>query len=235
MTDEEGTKAPNKRYFVPKDVVLTPDMLMDSGNLTIGYVHFPNHQPDLALYRDATAEVVAMINKNRKGTNSKSTVLTVSEDKGYIQRYDSNLYESKYTTNKNKFLQPYAYVTLKKIVQNANGTEGVTSSHKYRIITRENNRLLLEYNTYNHFGEVITVNKYLDLNKDENLVLNVSLMFGNKSIPTLKALDVKSSAVEAKVSKAEQINNLIETFQELYQIEVQPENNMEGKLKKKRA
>lgn len=234
-TSPEGTTVGARRYFVPKDEVITQEMFMHSGNLTLGYVHFDNHQPDEALYRDATNEVVDMINQGRKGADRKNTVLSVTENKGYIQRYDANLYESKYTPSKNKFLQPYAYVTLKRVVENASGTESVTSSHKYRIITRENDVLLLEYNTYNHFGEVVTVNKYLNLKTDEDKILNVSLMFENKSVPALKALDVKSDAVEAKLTKGEQINNLVETFQELYQIDVQPENNLEGKLKKKRA
>jgi len=223
-----------RKYFVPVNTQIIPEMLMASGNLTVGYVHFDNHVPT-AEFRDATDEVIAMINKTRKGADVKNIALTISEIDGYIERYDANLYESKYSPAKNKYLQPYAYVTLKRIVQNKNGTEGVTSSHKYRIITREESILLLEYNTYNQFGEVITVNKYLDLNKDEDKILNMYIMFDNKNVPPLKALDTKHSAVEAKISKAEQINNLIDTFQELYQIEVQPENNMEGKLKKKRA
>lgn len=222
-----------RKYFVPKNTIITPDMLMASGNLTTGYVHFLNEKFDESLFRDATKEVVNLINKSKKGKSTDSE-LVVTTIKGYNQRYDANLYESKYDKSKNKFLQEYAYVTLKRIVSTKDG-EKITQSHKYRIITREGDKLLLEYNTYNRFGEVVTVNKYLDLSTEEDNIFNVYLMFGNRNLNSLKSLDTKNSAIEEKATKVEQISNLIDSFQNLYKIDVVPESNIDSGFKRKKA
>ncbi len=215
-------------YFVPKDAVLSSEMLLPSGNLTVGFVHFADFKYDPNVYRDATAEVVKLINE-RDGKKGKAANpdLAIFQEKGYIKRYDANLYGTQYDKSKNKFLQQGVYVTLAK--------EDGSASHKYRVESRDGDKLLLEYNTYNRNGKVLTVNKYLDLSKDEGSIKNLYIMFGNSRLKELQALDTKNDAVNEKMTKTELMNNITDSFYQIYNIDVATVHSEEKGLKKRKA
>ncbi|MGV8961970.1 MAG: hypothetical protein ACOH2V_01135 [Candidatus Saccharimonadaceae bacterium] len=211
-----------KRYFVPIDTEVTEDLLMASGNLAIGFVQVDKYdltEDEVGKYKDVTQELINLINKKNKTTGNS---LSVAEHGGYIKRYDANLHESMYTTDKNKFLQEYAYVTLKREVTTSKGEKKLIDSHKYRVISRDGDKLLLEYNIYNNYGQVITVNKFIDLSTEEGKISRIYLMFANRNLDKLKALDTKNKVKkeETVATRKEIAVGIIDTFKELYDITI---------------
>lgn len=233
--DGTNDKQVKKTYFVPIDTVLTEDMLLASGNLTTGFVQVDGYKlqgEEVGMFRDATQELVNLLNK-RNGT--QNNFLAVTEYKGFIQRYSRSLHETKYDNKeKNKFLQEYAYITLKREVNSPGGTK-IIDSHKYKIVSRSGNMLLLEYNAYNSFGRVITVNKYLNLETEEDKISRLYVMYGNKNIDKLKELDTKNENKQAEVQKQDMISEIRDSFKVLYDIPVISTTTIPPELAGKRA
>jgi hypothetical protein len=167
-----------------------------------------------------------------KGEKSKEVVetqkvLTAIDFNNYIKRYDAGLYQSNFSEEKKEFLIPSSFISFKTTVKTKDGPKDIIS-HKYRILSNDGNRLFLEYNVLNQYGHVITINKYIDLKDAVENIKYIYLMYGNRNLPKLKAMDIKKESLDKKADKKQMVSNIITTFYNMYNIDIQLKK-LEGK------
>ena len=233
--DESGnpifkeTKVPRtdieeRKILIPKNTKL-PEVLLASNNPSIGIPSLTDSAPYITNldynqveFEDASNKIIKLIN-SQNNTQGKHLVVKKIKDTNAYQRYDFGLRSFSYSKEKKDHIKKWTYIRL--------------GNHKYRVVSRENNVLLLEYNTYNYEGKVITTSMYYDIDKDfeKNPILNIYVMKGNSLEPILARLDVKEKEKNDKISEKERINNIIEVFQNLYKIDVRVKQFDSSELK----
>jgi hypothetical protein len=195
---------------------------MNSGNLRVGgmvedsvkAMIFPTDQFD-----DVTSGLIKLINQTRK---TSGNILVVKKIGNYIQKYHGNLYESDYqvkSEKKKEFLKPPAFVRFEK------------DYHLYKILSRNNDEIVVEYNTYNYQGRLVTVNKKVDITKGPK-IKSIYLMFHSSNLEALKVIDAAHVKEEKKMSNAQLVSRIIDKFKTLYDIDVKTTTKLPEGFKK---
>ena len=240
---EKSNLQPNEewleaKYVIPKDLDINELDVLRSGNILRGKVLTKNREIP-SNFKDVTEQLIKILSKDRDVKTPEGLFIKQKSD-SYWVRYNASLYQVEYTQDKEKYLQNGSYIVLKA----NNQTEGRTKSGKktYRILSRSNDIVTLEYSTFNNDGKLISIFQEIPIKELSDKIKWLYVLKGNNFHQELdedKIAEKIKEKEKAKKQKLLQGKELLESIREkyksLFDIEVKIENHTTGELKNKKA
>lgn len=242
VKQEESIEYIPIQYFVPKDYKIEDLTILGSGISLEGKIYMPNISDpiDEKIYKDITKDLAKYLNEKRKIKGEDK--LYIKSRNNYYLRYNASLYQTDFTTDtsfKEKYLKEHSFVTLK----NPNNPDK-SGSKTYRIIGRSDTILTLEYAVFNDEGKLISIQKKLDLSKEEdkNSIKWLYVMKGSISHKEMtarikeKELSIQPKTKEVIKERKELLSSISQQFMNIFKVPSTIVSNIgKPELSKKKA
>lgn len=229
-------------YLIKKGESLSSSVLLNSNNFNIGTVaqksHYYNEDgtPKETLIKDqkekgfvdVTNEALKIINESR-GTNHQK--LTIDNKNGYFVRYNKNYKQFDFSSDKyfpevkRNSLKPGTVIVFK-------GNDGLSGRKHYRVLSRSENFVTLEYVTFSNSGKIVSIVKELPVDQIMDKIKWFYALYGSNVVSELES---PKSNPENYTSRLELLSTVAERARVVFNIpvEITTTSNMKNNQKAK--